>query len=228
MKILIVDNNIDQNCWGASDLRQLALASAPGSTVYVRRAPHGDLPKNADGYDRVIVSGSKTSALEDAPWIDALLEFIRRTVDQRKPLLGVCYGHQSLVRALGGKQTVRKAEEAEIGWTQIEVLEDDPLLKGIPKSFYSFNAHYDEVATLPGALKRLARSSACELQAVRVRELPAFGIQFHPEKDAADAKKTFAETLKKSARQALLHPKESEKLYDPAIGKTLFTNFLAL
>src|SRR4051794_27909940 len=101
MRILIIDNNIDPDAWGSSDLRRMA-SLAQGATVHTRRAPHGDLPANPAAYDRVLVSGSKTSCLDSAPWVESLHEFIRRTLDLGRPFLGVCYGHQSLIRSLGG------------------------------------------------------------------------------------------------------------------------------
>ncbi len=203
-RILIIDNNRDPDCWGAADLRRMA-SLLDGATLYTRRAPEDDLPASPDPFDQVIVSGSKTSAMEDAPWVFKLHDFIRRTLDAGKPFLGVCYGHQSLVRALGGKETVRKAAQSEYGWTSIEVVESSPLMEGLSRSFYTYSSHEDEVASLPSGLKRLARSSACEIQACQLEGRPVFGIQFHPEKRL-----------------------EKEKLYDPKVGETLFRNFLSL
>ncbi|MGZ3699992.1 MAG: type 1 glutamine amidotransferase, partial [Bdellovibrionota bacterium] len=186
MKILVIDNNLDRDCWGAEDLRRL-LRSFSGATAHVRRAPQEDLPRDASGFDRIVVSGSRTSCLADAPWIEKLLEFIRGAVTRGTPLLGVCYGHQALVRALGGTEMVRKSAADEYGWSRIEVLEDSPLLKGVGKRFYSFSAHSEEVRQLPRGMKRLARSEACEIQACWLEGKPVYGIQFHPEKDVSDA-----------------------------------------
>src|SRR5688500_2745913 len=115
MKVLIIDNNIDQDCWGSQDIRRLATL-ASGATVYVRRAPQGDLPPSPKGFDRIIVSGSKTSILDDSAWVGDLIEFVKKAVNYHKPYLGICYGHQILARALGGKELVRQASEAEFGW----------------------------------------------------------------------------------------------------------------
>jgi GMP synthase (glutamine-hydrolysing) len=227
MRVLIIDNTMDPTSWGSRELVRFGKL-APGATIHVRRAPHDDLPKSPEGWDRIIVSGSRTSAMEDAPWIERLHEFIRRSVDAKKPFLGVCYGHQSLVRALGGREHVRLAAEAEYGWTQIELLEDSPLTRGIPRRFHSFSAHFEEVSSLPPGMKKLASSADCEIQACQVGNHPVFGIQFHPEKDIVDAKKTFEERRKKGTPKRLLHPNESEKLYMPEIGETLFTNFFRL
>lgn len=227
MRVLIIDNNIDPDSWGSSDLRRMVRAHA-GATLFVRRAPHEDLPLSPLGFDRVVISGSKTSALDDAPWISSLHEFIRSTIHEGIPLLGVCYGHQSLIRALGGKQCVRQAQQAEFGWTKIEILETNPLLQGLGPAFYSFSSHFDEAGTLPEGVKRIARSEACEIQACQVLNRPVFGIQFHPEKDLKGANQTLSYRKKVGAPKQLLHPEQGPELYDPKVGETIFRNFLNL
>lgn len=229
MKVLIIDNTIDRKSWGSPELARFGKLF-PGATVYVRRAPEGDLPKTPYGFDRVIVSGSKTAAAEDAPWIFNLHQFILRTIDAGKPYLGVCYGHQSLVRALGGKETVRRAAEAEFGWTRIELLESSSggLFEGLPPEFYSFSSHFDEVFNLPSGVKCLARSQRCQVQACQIEAKPVFGIQFHPEKNLPEAEATLLERKKLGIPKDLLHPKEGAHLYDPQVGEILFRNFLRL
>lgn len=227
MKILIIDNNIDQDCWGASDLRQIAV-KAPGATVYVRRAPHGDLPKNPALFDRIIVSGSKTSALDDAPWIEQLIEFTKRAIDRRKPFLGICYGHQTLVRALGGKGLLRKSAQPEYGWTEIEQIESSDLLKDLPQKFFSFSAHFEEASDLPSGMRRLAQSPACSIQATQLESFPIYGLQFHPEKTISEAKRILSEAKKKKEPAVLLRADQSDQLFNPQVGEILFKNFLAL
>ncbi len=225
MKILIIDNTIDPNSWGSAELCRLARLT-PQSTLHVRRAPHSDLPSTPKLFDRIIVSGSKTSALDDAPWIDDLLNFIKKSVDLNIPFLGVCYGHQMLARALSGKTAVRKAQEAEFGWTQINMKDSFPLAQDLPSSFHTFSAHYDEVCELPKGMRNFAQSEICPIQACQLENRPIYGIQFHPEKTAADALKTFGEMKTKKDRPPLLNAARTQELYNPKIGEILFRNFL--
>jgi GMP synthase (glutamine-hydrolysing) len=228
VKILIIDNNIDPDSWGAAPLRRMA-ALSQGASVHVRRAPHGDLPESPSGFDRVIVSGSKTSATEDAPWIDDLLEFIRTTIDRGTPYLGVCYGHQALCRALEGKRIVRRGDKPEFGWTEIERIEESSrILAGLPQKFYSYSAHFDEVAVLPKGMRLLARSEACAIQACELEGKPVFGVQFHPEKNPNDADALLKKRKQLKLPSQFLNAKQGNKLFDLESSEKIFRNFLEL
>ncbi|MGK5087133.1 type 1 glutamine amidotransferase [Bdellovibrionota bacterium FG-2] len=227
MKILIIDNNIDRDSWSAPSLARFA-RKVSGATLSIRRAPQDDLPRDPLAFDRFVLSGSRTSAMEDAPWIDHLIEFLQKVMSAGKPILGVCYGHQILARALGGKDAVRKADRAEFGWTQIKVHQTSPLTQGLPKSFYSFASHHDEVCTLPKGMKPLASSDWCQVQAFQIGDSPTFGIQFHPEKTIEDGHRIYEIIGKSYPTIPLLNPTRSEELFDPLVGDTLFANFFSL
>ena len=226
MKILIIDNTRDLDCWGSSDLRNFVTKS-PDRTAFVRRAPENDLPTSVRGYDRIILSGSRTSCLEEGPWISRLDDFLREALRESRPILGVCYGHQAINRVLGGKQALRRGAVSEFGWTEIEVIERAPLFEGLPDRFWSFSSHYEEVAVLPKGMRLLARSAGCAIQACRLEDLPVYGIQFHPEKDLASSEKSIAGWKKGDRRDKILQPNAGPKLYDSAVGDKIFGNFLA-
>ncbi|MEO5970008.1 MAG: type 1 glutamine amidotransferase [Bdellovibrionia bacterium] len=226
MKILIIDNNIDPGCWGSEDLRKCAKL-APDATIVTRRAPQNDLPSSPAGFDRIIVSGSKTSALEEAPWVESLIEFTQSAINSGKPYLGVCFGHQILARSLGGKKAVGKAAAPEFGWSQIKILESSDLMKGLEGSFYSFSAHQEEVCQLPQGMKKLAESELCSIQACQLENKPVFGIQFHPEKGIEEAEKVFIDK-RKVKKLELLNSKRSAELYNPKIAEIIFSNFFKL
>jgi GMP synthase-like glutamine amidotransferase len=107
------------------------------------------------------------------------------------PLLGACLGAQVLCAAAGGE--VRRMELPEIGWLEVEVTpegEDDRLIGALAPAFTAFQWHSYECMPPPGAAV-LARSDACA-QAFRVGER-AWGIQFHAEVSAADARSWIAD-----------------------------------
>jgi GMP synthase (glutamine-hydrolysing) len=229
MQILIIDNNIDADSWGANELCVLARV-APGATIHVRRAPAEDLPRDARAFDRIVISGSKTSALEEAPWISRLEKFILEAIHAEKPLLGVCYGHQILARALGGKSTVRKAESGEFGWVEVELLPEaglSPLMEKLPRKFHTFGWHNDEVCELPPGTLSLARSKLCPIQAFQLKSQPVYGIQFHPERALEKGEESLRRKIKDNPQHPLINRNQGKKLYNAEVGLTLFRNFLA-
>lgn len=106
---------------------------------------------------------------------------ILRAMLPRTPLLGVCLGHQMLVHVLGGK--VVRAPRLMHGKASDALHDRQGLFTGLPDPmqvgrYHSLCADPD---TLPDVLKVTARTAEGEIMGVRHRELPAFGVQFHPE-----------------------------------------------
>jgi GMP synthase-like glutamine amidotransferase len=229
VRILIVDNSIDPARWGAPELCECATRTS-GASVWVRRGPQGDLPEDPSQFDRIIVSGSKTSALDTSPWVLKLHEFLRRALDRRTPVLGVCYGHQALIHAIGGLELMKISEKAEVGWTRIEALADSLLFRGLPRKFVSFSSHFQEVSSLPAGLKLTAKSDRCAIQAFESTEGPVFGIQFHPERGVKIAEEVFAHYRRKTGGKPdyLIESGAGSRLYDPKVAERIFSNFIEL
>jgi GMP synthase (glutamine-hydrolysing) len=95
------------------------------------------------------------------------------------PILGVCAGHQFMGRHFGGKATPGAA--AEYGQVEIEVVDEDDILRGVPRKTIVWASHQDEVSVLPPGFKVLARGETSPIQVMRHEERPLFGMSFHPE-----------------------------------------------
>jgi anthranilate synthase component 2 len=97
------------------------------------------------------------------------------------PILGVCLGHQAIAQAFGGR-IVRAPQIMHGKVSEIEHAGDD-LFRGLPSPFLATRYHslVAEPATLPDCLEVTARTRDGVIMAVRHRELPIHGVQFHPE-----------------------------------------------
>ncbi|HDM67343.1 MAG TPA: GMP synthase subunit A [Thermoplasmatales archaeon] len=95
------------------------------------------------------------------------------------PILGICAGHQYIARFFGGE--VKPSRVPEFGRIEVKLLEEDILFQGIPSSFIAWESHNDEVTKLPPMFIRLAESEYCKVQAMRHKDKPFYGLQFHPE-----------------------------------------------
>ncbi len=132
--------------------------------------------------DGLIVLGGPMSAYENDryPFLDTVVERIRRQLDAGRPVLGICLGAQ-LLAAAAGARVYRGADGKEIGWGEVELTDAgaaDRLWAGFPRRFNTFHWHGDTFE-LPAAAEALARSIRY-VQAFRIGRL-AYGVQFHPE-----------------------------------------------
>jgi GMP synthase (glutamine-hydrolysing) len=160
---------------------------AAGDHELVEWLPHEAPPPRPDGFEAAIVLGAEAQVdQEDAlAWLRPEKQLVRELLERGTPLLGVCFGSQVLAEAAGAR--VRRAAEPEIGWHQVELTPEgrsDPLLGFLPERFESLQWHHYEWLLPPGAVE-LARSERC-LQAFRLRDRPAWGVQFHPEVTETD------------------------------------------
>jgi anthranilate synthase/aminodeoxychorismate synthase-like glutamine amidotransferase len=108
----------------------------------------------------------------------ASIEIIERLAPTT-PVLGVCLGHQAIVEAYGGE--VGAARELLHGKASPVRHDGRGLFRGLPAPFDAGRYHSLAATRLPDALEPTAFSDDGEVMAVRHRELPVVGVQFHPE-----------------------------------------------
>jgi GMP synthase (glutamine-hydrolysing) len=130
----------------------------------------------------VIVTGSPASVYDGEAWIAHSEDFLRRAADRSVPLYGVCFGHQLLAQAFGGK--VEKCQHGwELGTTAITLTPEgrsDPLFAGMPQVFSAQQSHGDVVTVLPSGAITLAQNEHWPYQAFKLGDA-IWGTQFHPE-----------------------------------------------
>ncbi len=145
------------------------------------------------GFSHLVISGSVASATEQQPWDQALAGLVRRFVDAGRPILGICYGHQFLAKVLAGPAHVRRAAQPEFGFVPLR-LGANALFRGMAEPL-AMVSHFDEACDLPPEFKVLAASPRCAVQAFQYRELPVWGVQFHPEYGAEEGERIWREVF---------------------------------
>ena len=134
---------------------------------------------------RVLVTGSAAMVTDHEPWAEATAAWLRDSVALGTPVLGICFGHQLLAHALGGRVDTN-ASGVEVGTVTVELTDaarDDPLLGGLPERFEANMSHRQSVLELPSGAIRLA-TTAVDPYAAFAFGGNAWGMQFHPEFDA--------------------------------------------
>src|SRR4051794_41461093 len=132
-----------------------------------------------DEVDAIVSMGGERAAWEG---YDAELELIQQALEREIPFLGVCLGSQLLARATGGENL--RLERRLITWAPLEVIADDPVLGTIPPGAHALNWNQDGFEPPPGAVEVYARPAGGRAEGFRVGSC-AWGVQFHPEVDAA-------------------------------------------
>ena len=109
------------------------------------------------------------------------MDLIKAAAKAQMPLLGVCLGHQAIGQAFGGR--IVRARSLMHGKVSAISHDGRGIFRGLPSPFEATRYHSLVIAeeTLPDVLEITARTPDAEIMAVRHRELPIEGVQFHPE-----------------------------------------------
>ncbi len=168
------------------------------------RAPLEDIVNGAEG---IIISGGQFSVYdENSPLYD------KQVLETGLPVLGICYGQQSIAHLLGGK--VSPSPNREFGTTKVRILTESELFTGVPKEITTIMSHGDVVEEMPPGFTALAKS-AHHLAAMKNGSI--YAVQFHPEADQTEYGRTIlANFLDVCNAQRTWDP---EKVYDNIVAE---------
>lgn len=131
--------------------------------------------KTADA-DAWVVTGSRCGVYDGFPWIARLEAFLREVHAARVPLVGVCFGHQAIAEALGGK-----VEKFSGGWS-CGLVEYRMAGRSAPAPLHAW--HQDQVVAPPPGAETIAETDFCRYAGLRIGDR-TLTLQPHPEFDAA-------------------------------------------
>ena len=140
------------------------------------------LPDNLSGYDAIVILGGPMNVYEEEkyPFLKDEDLLIKKALNQKTPMLGLCLGGQLIAKACGA--IVKKTETKEIGWFKVTLTsmgQEDPLFTGLPTEIEVFQWHGDTF-DVPENGKHLAFSSLCRNQAFKYND-NVYALQFHLE-----------------------------------------------
>lgn len=130
----------------------------------------GILPDTPDACDGWLITGSKHAAYEDHPWIPPLEDFIRAVHAAGLPMVGICFGHQIMAQALGGR-----VEKFTGGW---DVGQSRYSMDGQDMTLNAW--HQDQVTAPPDKAEVVGTSAFCRYAALQYGAR-MYSLQAHPE-----------------------------------------------
>jgi GMP synthase (glutamine-hydrolysing) len=163
------------------------IAHGLGCRVRVCSVYEGEELPSPEEVDGVVVTGSSAMVSHREAWAERTAEWLRGAVTADVPILGICFGHQLLAHALGGR-VGPNPRGREIGTISVALESGaaaDPLLGGLPSRIEVHATHMESVLELPPDTELLATSQRDPHHAMRVMGRPVWGVQFHPEFSAA-------------------------------------------
>ncbi len=170
--LLVVDNEVDRRYGYLPDELRRYLPEHGVCNV-----AQGDSLPTANDLDAVVITGSTAGVYETEsyPWMDDERAFVRHLVEEEVPTLGVCFGHQLVNDALGGRVEHRglTAELVAVDFA------DDPLFDDVDDVVPM--VHGDHVVAPGDGMRPIASAAYYPLLATRHETAPLWTTQYHPE-----------------------------------------------
>lgn len=149
------------------------------SVLFIPAHDGATLPSTSD-FDGLLITGSPAGVYEGHDWIAPLEELVRKSAIANKPQVGICFGHQLMAQAFGGK-----VEKSDRGWgvgvhTYNVTKPKDWMNPAIGRIACAVS-HQDQVIDAPAGAEVLAGSDFCRNGTLSYAQGPAISFQMHPE-----------------------------------------------
>lgn len=185
---------------------RLLKAVNPDIELVAYEVMNGEYPDDIDEVDGYLITGSKLSVYDDVVWINQLKDFVRKLHGANKKLVGICFGHQLVAEALGGK-----TRQANQGWCvgihKATLTADAESYGPVGAEFQILSNHKDQVEEMAVGAILLASTATCPVAMTQVGS-HILTFQGHAEFD-----KGYALGLLNMRREIL-----GESVYQSAVG----------
>lgn len=151
----------------------------PALEFAVYDVEQGEYPQDIDEVDAYLITGSKSSVYDDKPWIHQLMEFVRELDRRQKKIIGICFGHQLVAQALGGR-TEKSSRGWGVGLHTHRFARTPEWHDQAAPEFDILVSHQDQVVKNAVGAEVLAGSEFCENAVCQIGE-HILTLQGHPE-----------------------------------------------
>ena len=164
------DDEFDKHGTAAELIEQWISPAFPEANFTEINLPSGEPMPQADAFNGYIVSGSEKGVYDESVWMEPLKAFLEELRELHIPVFGICFGHQIMAEAYGGK-----AIKADKGFVVgVKHYEEQG------KNYTAHAMHRDQVVEVPAGAKVTASAPYCPVAALDY-DFPARSVQFHPE-----------------------------------------------
>ena len=178
-----------------------------------------------NNFDLFIITGSRYSVYDDIPWVKKLQDYVRQIFEEKKKCIGICFGHQMIAEALGGK--VEKAPVGFLIGVHTFYVQEFPRWFGEEKSEYNIlMLCQDQVVRLPADATLLAGNQLCPVGMYHIQDR-FFAVQGHPEFSKEYDRDVFLSRKERMGEEKIEQALESFQL-DPDVKwlREIMMNFL--
>lgn len=160
--------------------RQMFASADPGIVCETVSVVKGEALPDPSQAGALLYTGSPAGVYDDEPWIGPLMDFIRAAAQAKTPQVGICFGHQIMAEALGGK-VVKSGKGWGVGRHTYDIAATPGWREAAPDKISVAVSHQDQVVIKPASASVVAASGFTEFAGLNYEGFPALSFQCHPE-----------------------------------------------